>query len=247
MKNIPFIIKDFGPEALLLEWPNRVDAEILAGIIGFSEYLRENFLDDIFWEMIPIYNSITLINRQNPESLLFLKENLNSWYNAYLGMAESNSVSWELPVCYDPDFGLDLEEASAYLKCSPKELIDLHGRYSYRVFGLGFLPGFLYLGGVPDILRIPRRTTPRLKVPKGAVGLAEFQTGIYPQNSPGGWNIIGNCPIPIFNVNQDPPCLIKAGDTVQFFAISHAEYELYRLEAEVGVYNIRKRFSDDNG
>lgn len=246
MKNIPFTLKDFGHQALLLEWPNRVDQDILADLIGFSQYLKENFLHDPEWEIIPIYHSLTLINDKNPQRLQFLKDNVKSWYNVYTGPKAYNTSHWELPVCYDPEFGLDLLEASSHLKLTPEELIVLHGRYTFRVFGLGFLPGFLYLGGVPDALRISRRETPRLQVPKGAVGLADLQTGIYPQNSPGGWNIIGNCPVPVFNIKQNPPCIIKAGDTVQFFSINRAEYELYRLEAEVGVYNIRKRFSNDS-
>ena len=100
---------------------------------------------------------------------------------------------------------------------------------------------------MPEQLQIPRKSSPRISVPKGSVGLAGFQTGIYPQSSPGGWNIIGNCPVPLFNANQNPPCFISAGDTVQFFSVSRAAYDLYRLEVEVGVYDNHKKFSNDSG
>lgn len=124
---------------------------------------------------------------------------------------------------------------------STKELIEMHTKQPYLVYGIGFLPGFMYLGGLPEALETPRKSTPRLAVPKGSVGLAGKQTGIYPQDSPGGWNIIGNCPIPIFNINKEPPCFINVGDRVQFYPITKAEYELHRIEAEVGIYRIEKK------
>ncbi len=122
-----------------------------------------------------------------------------------------------------------------------EEVIRLHTGHTYVVYGIGFLPGFMYLGGLPETLEVPRKSAPRLEVRKGSVGLAGKQTGIYPQQSPGGWNIIGNCPIPLFNVEKEQPCFVNVGDRIQFYAINKGEYDLHQLQAEVGIYNVEKK------
>ena len=124
------------------------------------------------------------------------------------------------------------------------QVVETHTDQTYTVYGIGFLPGFMYLGGLPESLEVPRKETPRLRVEQGSVGLAGKQTGIYPQESPGGWNVIGNCPIPIFNVDQPEPCFVDVGDRIQFYSITRAEYDLHRIEAEVGIYNIEKSVLD---
>ena len=146
--------------------------------------------------------------------------------------------------CYDISLGIDLEDVSERLQLSQEELVFMHTNQQYTVYGIGFLPGFMYLGGLPKALEIPRKETPRLKVPQGAVGLASRQTGIYPQESPGGWNIIGNCPVTIFNVHNAPPCFVNMGDKIQFYPISKAEYDLHKIENEVGVFKLEKQELD---
>ena len=102
----------------------------------------------------------------------------------------------------------------------------------------------MYLGGVPKELEIPRKSQPRAKVVKGAVGLAGKQTGVYPQDSPGGWNIIGNCSVPMFDPTEQSPCFVNVGDKVQFYAIERAEYDLHKIEGEVGIYKVEKIILD---
>jgi len=102
----------------------------------------------------------------------------------------------------------------------------------------------MYLGGVPKELEVARKPNPRPKVLKGSVGLAGKQTGIYPQDSPGGWNIIGKCPVSMFDVKKENPCFVSVGDKIKFKPISKAEYELHKIEAEVGIYNIEKSVWD---
>jgi len=147
---------------------------------------------------------------------------------------------WKLPVCYDSEFGPDLKETAEKLFVSESELIKLHTSHTYTVYGIGFLPGFMYLGGLPKNLETKRRATPRLHVDKGSVGLAGRQTGIYPQNSPGGWNIIGRCPVPMFNLNVKDPCFVNVGDAIQFVPIDKATFDLKIIEAEVGIYQPEK-------
>jgi KipI family sensor histidine kinase inhibitor len=131
---------------------------------------------------------------------------------------------WEIPVCYDAQFGIDLDEIVQKTKLSIAEIISLHTAPRYQVFSIGFLPGFLYLGGLDSRLHMDRKSTPRLKVEKGAVGIGGIQTGIYPKSSPGGWQILGNSPLNFFDVFDEDPCFAKAGDYVKFVSVSLPEY-----------------------
>lgn len=227
--------------AILVEWPKQVEEAILDDILSFTLHLKTHGLKEQDWELVPAYNSLTLIYRQEPIDFENFKHRLKEWYSKKEDTVLSQKFLWRLPVCYDLEFGIDLSEVSEQLGKSISEIIALHVQYKYTVYGIGFLPGFMYLGGLPKSLEVPRKSTPRLKVNKGSVGLASKQTGIYPQDSPGGWNIIGSCPIPLFNINKEAPCFVSVGDKIQFFPISKAEYDLYKIQGEVGIYELEKR------
>lgn len=131
----------------------------------------------------------------------------------------------EVPVCYEPDYGLDLAAVAQHCRLSPNEIRRCHTRPEYRVRCVGFSPGFPYLSKLPTVLAMPRRASPRSEVPAGSVGIGGAQTGIYPLPSPGGWNIIGRTPLRLFDVTREPAALLQAGDHVRFFAIDRAEFE----------------------
>ncbi|NJB70080.1 KipI family sensor histidine kinase inhibitor [Saonia flava] len=240
MSTFSISIKPFGEHAILVEWPSKVDEKILEDIIQFNQYLKQNCLKKNGWETVPAYNSLTLIQKDDPIEFNNFKEQLKDWYSEENIVDSVERYIWKLPVCYDLNFGIDLETISKELNKSTDEIIALHAQHIYTVFGIGFLPGFMYLGGLPQELEIPRRISPRLKVEKGAVGIAGKQTGVYPQESPGGWNIIGNCPVPIFNSNKKDPCLVNVGDKIQFYPIPRAEYDLHKIQGEVGIYELEK-------
>ena len=120
-----------------------------------------------------------------------------------------------IPVVYE---GPDLEEVAAHLSLTPERVAELHSTPIYRVFLVGFVPGWAYLGPLPEELELPRRHVPRTQVPAGSVAIAGRQTGIYPLPTPGGWHLIGRTPIKTFLPDRDPPCLFRAGDRVKFFA-----------------------------
>ncbi len=132
---------------------------------------------------------------------------------------------WRLPVCYDEEFAPDLKDVISKTNLTPNELISLHTGRILEVAIMGFLPGLGYLTGVDDTLHLPRRSEPRTFVPQGSVGLAMDQTVIYPLNSPGGWNLIGRMPIPLFDQKRENPILFSAGDQVSFYAVSKDKYE----------------------
>jgi len=236
----PISIRPFGMHAVLMEWPDRVDEEILDDILHFRHYLKINHLGNEEWEMIPAYNSLTLICRKAQIHFSEFSEKLESWYAQMETKDLPQRFIWKLPVCYDLEFGVDLVEVSEKLGIGKEELIHLHTSHTYTVYGIGFLPGFMYLGGLPASLEISRRPEPRPKVIKGSVGLAAKQTGIYPQDSPGGWNIIGRCSVSMFDPKKDDPCFVNVGDKVQFYSIERAEYDLHKIEGEVGIYKLEK-------
>ncbi|HWB92146.1 MAG TPA: 5-oxoprolinase subunit PxpB [Puia sp.] len=131
--------------------------------------------------------------------------------------------SFRIPVCYDREFGPDLPWVAAQKGLAIPAVIELHCAAVYRVYMIGFLPGFAYMGIIPDELRLPRKERP-VPVAAGGVGIAGMQTGIYPLNSPGGWQIIGRTPLKLFDPMQDPPIHLQTGDHVQFYSISPSEF-----------------------
>ena len=131
---------------------------------------------------------------------------------------------FRIPVCYEGDFAPDLEEVAERQGLSAREVIELHCAGVYRVYMIGFLPGFPYLGTVDQRLEVPRKARP-VSVTAGGVGIAGRQTGIYPLNSPGGWSIIGRTPVKLFEPEADPPVFLRTGDKVEFYAISPGEFQ----------------------
>lgn len=244
MSSYDISIRPFGIHSILLEWPNRVEEAILEDILEFIRHLEDHCFEDEQWEMVPAYNSLTLVHRKKPIDFENFKGKLLEWYAADKKEIHREKLLWRLPVCYDTEFGIDLEEVSGHLGRSIEEIIQLHTESQYTVYGIGFLPGFMYLGGIKKALEIPRKSKPRPKVLKGAVGLAGKQTGIYPQDSPGGWNIIGSCSVPMFDSKKPDPCFVSVGDKVQFYPIERAEYDLHKIEGEVGIYKVEKIILD---
>lgn len=131
----------------------------------------------------------------------------------------------EIPVCYGGEFGPDLEEVASRNGLTPDEVIRIHASGEYLVYMIGFAPGFPYLGGMDKRIAAPRRPTPRLTIPRGTVGIAGEQTGVYPMETPGGWQLIGRTPIPLFLPRQMPPTLLQSGNLVKFYPITRAEYD----------------------
>lgn len=235
MNSYPIHIKPFGDSAVLVEWPKEIKRNILDDILSFKDFVRSNGYGEAHWELVAAYNSLALINNKSKIDFNKISDDLHKLYPLRKERVSQKSRQWKLPVCYDAEFGIDLEEVSQQTGKTLEQIITLHTSATYTVYGIGFLPGFLYLGGVPKDLETPRRASPRLHVKKGSVGLARKQTGIYPQDCPGGWNIIGNCPIPIFDAEKENPCFISVGDTVSFYSITRAQFDLHTIQAEVGL------------
>jgi KipI family sensor histidine kinase inhibitor len=216
-------INPYGERAVLITWPDMVSESILKEIILLKNALKQ---EEVFLkaEMIGSYNSLCLVFSQSMDFEDMSKRILEIHATLDFNQPFERKL-WSLPVCYDSRFGVDLEAVAKSLRLSVDQVIYKHAHAKYTVYGLGFLPGFLYLGGLSRNLWLPRREQPRSKVVEGSVAIADRQTGIYPQDSPGGWHILGNCPIPLFNVRKRDPMPIKPGDQVTFEAV---DLELYR-------------------
>ncbi|MFP3089332.1 5-oxoprolinase subunit PxpB [Treponema sp. TIM-1] len=145
-----------------------------------------------------------------------------------------------IPVCYAGEFAEDLGEVVSHTGLSPEEIIRRHTAPRYRIFMLGFLPGFPYLGGLDPRLETPRRKSPRTAVPRGAVGIGGNQTGIYPLVSPGGWQLIGRTPVRPYDSHREEPVLYKTGDFIAFFPIDREKYAEIEKQVEAGSYEVRR-------
>lgn len=236
--------KPYGKHAILVEWPKEINENILKDILHFKDNILK--LDSkLILYVNNAYNSLLVkydlsINNIYDEIL-----DLKQLYNTRVSIKRSAFKLWKIPVCYDAEFGIDLDVISKKNNLIIPEIIKLHSQIIYTVYFIGFLPGFLYLGGLDKQLYFSRKMTPRLQVKKGAVAIGEKQTGIYPNQSPGGWNIIGNSPIKFFNSHSSIPCFAKAGDKIQFVPVSLEKYQAIVKEIDDNSYQIENELIYD--
>lgn len=229
--------KPLGSIAVLVEWPKLIIPEILKNISIFRLKIHAD-LGEYVLETVPAYNSMAVFFDTTKISYSAVVKDLKEIYATKDQKLLSARTVWKIPVCYEDEFGLDLKALSRLKKLPISKLIELHTQPVYNVYFIGFLPGFLYLGGLDPLLEFPRKDTPRLQINKGDVALAGSQTGIYPRVSPGGWNIVGNSPLKFFEMNESPPCFAVAGDKVKFIAVDKARHKEISEEVEVGTYKI---------
>ncbi|MFK7748026.1 MAG: 5-oxoprolinase subunit PxpB, partial [Kordia sp.] len=216
--------KPYGTNGLLLTWEAEMTSKVLDAVLEYHQKII-NFNIKVLLDVIQSNNSLLVIYDNLKMDCKTLQHLLERLFSSISGKFQSSTrFCWEVPVCYDASFGIDLEEIAQKNELSIAEIITLHTSPKYQVFAIGFLPGFLYLGGLDKRLHIDRKSTPRLEVKKGAVGIGGIQTGIYPKSSPGGWQILGNSPLNFFDVSSEKPCFAKAGDFIKFVSISLEEY-----------------------
>ena len=223
-------ISPLGDTALLIDFGNKIDENINKEVIARARQLKESLAAVI--EVVPAYSSVTVyfdlvkMKKQTPKNKLVydhLKEAVEQLLLQPLPRKEEEERLIKIPVCYDPEFATDIHSVASKNNLSVEEVIALHVSKIYRVYMLGFLPGFSYLGEVDERIATPRKSEPQ-PVASGSVGIAGKQTGIYPLASPGGWQIIGRTDLKIFDANADEPALLKAGDRVQFYSITRNEF-----------------------
>jgi inhibitor of KinA len=220
-----------GDAAITIDFGNRMDETVNQTVIaGFLQLQKEPLPGMI--EAVPAYSSLTLhydspaLRKSVPPSQSvydWVKEQLAQRLPALWQSGATTGKTVRIPVCYEEEFAPDLETLATERKLSIEQVIQIHSSKPYRVYMLGFLPGFAYLGQVDERISLPRKPQPAM-VAAGSIGIAGSQTGIYPFSSPGGWQIIGRTPLLLFDSTIEEPSLVKAGDTVQFYPISQHEF-----------------------
>jgi inhibitor of KinA len=216
-------IHRLGDSALTIQYGEQIDADTNHAVLLLFEALRRENLPGVK-DLIPAYSSLTVVydpilTRQqsgNTAAFDFLSNRIGTLLVASADMPATSNRLIEVPVSYEPDVAPDLEYLSQQLQLTTEEIIRLHLSCTYRVFMTGFLPGFAYMGTVDPAIACPRKMQPRILVPAGSVGIAGLQTGIYPFDSPGGWNIIGRTTMRLFDPDRPDPVLFHPGDTVRF-------------------------------
>jgi inhibitor of KinA len=216
-----------GDNCVTIDFGNEISVELNTKAISLASHLKTNPFPG-FIEAVPAYSSVAVFYH-----LVEVRKNLPEYASAFDAVAsivrnaltqqhqatDIKSRLVEIPVDFSETASLDLNVVADFAGISPEEVIERFIARSYRVYMLGFLPGFAYMGEVDEIIAAPRKDSPRIKVPKGSVGIASRQTGIYPLESPGGWQIIGRTTSEMFSVDRDPPCLLSPGDAVRFIRV----------------------------
>jgi KipI family sensor histidine kinase inhibitor len=179
-------------------------------------------------ELVPSYRSLLVICDPLVVSLAELEQVIVEVHNNLDRKQLPESRTVKIPVVYGDNYGPDLVEVAQYHNMDPEEVVGYHIQPTYRVYMIGFTPGYPYLGELPDAIATPRRNTPRTRVPRGSVGIAQKQSGIYSVDSPGGWQIIGWTPVHLFDPRRTPPSLLVMGDRVQFYTISAEEADQWQ-------------------
>ncbi|HEY8995045.1 MAG TPA: 5-oxoprolinase subunit PxpB [Lacunisphaera sp.] len=229
-------ITPLGDSALLVEFGDSINESTHRRVQSAWHALAAEPLPGVS-ETVPAYTTVTVF--------------YDPWQVVQAGAPEDQIVPWlsgvvrdriknppkttktkprlvEIPVCYGGEFGPDLLRVAAQAKLSPEAVIKKHSAAKYLVYLIGFAPGFPYLGGLPKELVTPRHAKPRMAVPAGSVAIGGEQTGIYPQSTPGGWNLIGRTPLRLFQPDANPPATLQAGDEVRFKAITPEEFARFR-------------------
>ena len=220
-------IRHAGDSALVVEFESRVDAAINAHAIALADVVRAGRHEGVR-DVVSAYCSVTVYFDPIRSNLERLTSELKSLAQTAPAVTGRDKRVIQVPVIYGGEYGPDLQEVAQFGGCTEQEVVTRHAASEYRVYMLGFLPGFAYMGRVDSRIAMPRQATPRLKVPARSVGIAGVQTGVYPAESPGGWRLIGRTPLSPFDSERAEPFLFRPGDTVKFEPIG--EEDLGRFE-----------------
>jgi inhibitor of KinA len=213
-----------GDSALLIEFQQTIDARINARAIALAERLRRR-CGTAVRDAVVGYATLTVYFDPLVVDGAWMEAEAREAAAVMDDIQVAGGSEIDVPVCYGGELGPDIADVAAFGGCSEEEVIALHVTTPYRVYMVGFVPGFAYMAAVDQRIAAPRRAVPRAAVPCGAVAIAGGQTGIYPAVTPGGWNIIGRTPLKPYDPERRTPFLLQPGDTVKFRSVSRDEYE----------------------
>lgn len=239
-----------GDRALNIEFGNTISQEINSKIRAMTVAMETKEIKGVV-EVVPTYRSVMVhydslktSHQELVDTLRNLEKNLE-----HIDLPAPEVI--EIPTLYGGEYGPDIENVAKHNQLTVEEVIKIHTAKEYLIYMLGFTPGFPYLGGMDTRIATPRLKSPRTKIPGGSVGIAGEQTGIYPIDSPGGWQLIGRTPLSLFDPGRDNPILLKAGNYISFKSINEQEYKEIKEAIEKGTYEYvsypKKNWGDNNG
>jgi inhibitor of KinA len=217
-------IASAGDAALLIEFPQTISPAINARAIALADAITRN-RGTAVRDAVVGYATLTLYFDPLVVDAAWLEAETREIAASLEPRPEPAGAVVEVPVCYGAELGPDLAAVAQFGGCSEEDVVAIHAGVTYRVYMLGFVPGFAYMGSVDDRIAAPRRATPRTAVPPGSVAIAGNQTGVYPIATPGGWNIVGRTPMKLFDPNRPQPSSFRAGDSVRFKPISRRDFD----------------------
>jgi KipI family sensor histidine kinase inhibitor len=225
-----------GDRALVVEFGDRVDRRLSERVLQLDRAIGSNPPKGVV-ETVPSFRSLLLYY----DPLVTARAKLEEAIAGLLDRGEfipSGARLWRIPVCYEAEFAPDLQEVARLTGLTAGEVVALHSGTRFHIYMLGFLPGFPYMGDLPEKLALPRRADPRLRVPAGSISIATSLTAIYPFESPGGWHLIGTTPIRLFDSERPKPALLGPGDAVEFEPIDAASFASIRRAVEDHSYAV---------
>ena len=226
-----------GDTALVVEFGDRIERQLSSWVLALARRLNEVMLQGVR-ETVPTFRSLTV----HYEPMVLPADELIECIAALmrdLDGSPSSGRRWRLPACYDAQVAPDLAEVASRVGQTPSQIVERHSATAYHVYMLGFLPGQAYMGDVPAELALPRRETPRKKIPAGSLAIAMTMTCIFPMETPCGWHLIGRSPIPLWIEGDAPKALLEPGDQVSFDPVSLREYESLLVQVSDGVLRIQ--------
>ena len=227
-----YTIFSLGDAALTIDFGNAINEAVNKNVLRLFSKLQNS--SPFILDVIPAYSSLTVcydavaLRSANRSAFKTITTMIEPLLREEESDVESQPRRIKIPVCYSNRFALDMDELATQKNVSVEEVIRLHTAKTYRVYMIGFLPGFAYMGSVDERISTPRKMEPRVNVPAGSVGIAGEQTGIYPLASPGGWNIIGRTPLKLFDAAKEDSVALCPGDEISFYSITQDEFENYQ-------------------
>lgn len=233
MQNIKILTA--GDSSILLEFGQEISPDINRKITAAVQMMRGQHIEGVV-DVIPAFSSL-LVN-YDPRVISYgeIRERMARLVKMEIRTSENKRRIIEIPVCYGGKFGPDIEFVAEHAGLSVEETITLHSSREYLIYMLGFLPGFSYLGGLDERLHTPRLANPRIRIKAGSVGIGGSQTGIYPLDSPGGWQLLGMTPVKTYDSGREKPILFQAGEYIRFVPIEETEYHRIKELADQGNY-----------
>lgn len=232
-----------GDSSILLQFGNTIDPAINRKIAATVQLMREQHINGVT-DVIPAFCSL-LIN-YDPRVISYeqIKRRMEALVKIDVTAGDTRKRVFEIPVCYGGEYGPDIQNIADHAGLRVEEVIQIHTSRDYLIYMLGFLPGFTYLGGLDERIHTPRLANPRIRIPAGSVGIGGSQTGIYPMDSPGGWQLMGMTPVKTYDPDREVPILVEAGDYIRFVAIDEDEFHRIKELVDKNEYQCVVREGD---